>query len=131
MSSRTPAQVRKIKIIINSIKIFRNFIDLLGSPQPLKSTNFNQILNIAPPGHVQTIHNIIKDSSHSQEHQNHHQLQQDFQKYLRSFKIIGFLPNFKHQSSLTPAMPFLKGILMPSNSTYFNQIPYIVSSEHI
>ena len=39
---------------------------------------FNQIFNIAPSGHLQTIHNIIKDTSPSQEHKNHHQLQQKF-----------------------------------------------------
>ena len=40
---------------------------------PLNSTDFNQILNIAPSEHMQTIHNVIKDTSPSQEHQYHHQ----------------------------------------------------------
>ena len=44
---------------------------------PLKPTDFNQILNIAPSGHVETIQNVIKDTSPSQEHQIHHQLQQE------------------------------------------------------
>ena len=34
---------------------------------PLNSTDFNQNLNIVPTGHVQTIHNVIKDTSPSQE----------------------------------------------------------------
>ena len=42
---------------------------------PSNSSDFNQILNIAPSGHVETIQNVIKDTSPSQEHPNHHQLQ--------------------------------------------------------
>ena len=41
------------------------------------SQDFNQILNIAPSGHVQSIHNVIIDISPSEEHQDHHQLQQE------------------------------------------------------
>ena len=42
---------------------------------PLNSSDFNQISIISPSGHVETIQNVIKDTSPSQEHQNHHQLQ--------------------------------------------------------
>ena len=35
---------------------------------PLNSTDFNQILNIGPSGHVQAIQNVIKNTSPSQEH---------------------------------------------------------------
>ena len=44
---------------------------------PLNLTDFNQILNIAQSGHVETNQNVIKDTSPSQEHQYHHQLQQE------------------------------------------------------
>ena len=44
---------------------------------PSNSTDFNQILNIPPSGHMQTIHNVIKDTSPSQENQYHHQLHQE------------------------------------------------------
>ena len=33
---------------------------------PLNSTDFNQILNIAPSGHLHTIQDVIKDTSPSQ-----------------------------------------------------------------
>ena len=36
----------------------------------LNSTDFNEIFNIAPLGHVETIQNVIKDTSPSQEHQS-------------------------------------------------------------
>ena len=73
------------------------------------STDFNQILNIASSGHVQTIQNVIKDTSPSQEHPNHHQLQPKIYKC--------------HQS--------LRGFLMPSNSSDFNQILNIAPSGHM
>ena len=76
---------------------------------PSNSLDFNQILNITPSGHLQTIHNVIKDTSPSQERQNHHQLQQEFLKC--------------HQS--------LTGFLMPSNSSDFNQISNETLSEHL
>ena len=76
---------------------------------PLNSIDFNQILNIAPSGHVQIIQNIIKDTSPSQEHQSHHQLQQKLQKC--------------HQSS--------REFLMPSNSSDFNQIFKIAPSGYL
>ena len=56
-------------------------------------------LNIAPLWHVQTIQNIIKDTSPSQEHKNHHQLQPKIYKC--------------HQS--------LRGLLMPLFSSDFNK----------
>ena len=76
---------------------------------PLNSTDFNQISIIAPSGHVETIPHIIKDTSPSQEHQNHHQLQPKIYKC--------------HQS--------LRGFLMPSNSSDFNQILNIAPSGHM
>ena len=76
---------------------------------PLNSTDFNQILNIAPSGHVETIQNVVKDTSPSQEYPNHHQLQP---------KIYNC-----HQS--------LRGFLMPSNSLDFNQILNIAHSGHM
>ena len=75
---------------------------------PSNSSDFNEILNIAPSGHVETIQNVIKDSSPSQEHPNHHQLQSKIYKC--------------HQS--------LRGFLMPSISKDFNQILNIASSNN-
>ena len=43
---------------------------------PLNSTDFDEIFNIAPTGHVETIQNVIKDTSPRQEHHSHHQPQQ-------------------------------------------------------
>ena len=76
---------------------------------PLNSTDFNEIFNIAPSGHVETIQNVIKDTSPSQEHPNHHQLQPKIYKC--------------HQS--------LRGFLMPSNSSDFNEILNIAPSGHM
>ena len=76
---------------------------------PSNSLDFYQILNITPPVHVQTMQNVIKDSSPSQEHQSHHQGQQEFPKC--------------HQS--------LRGFLMPSNSLYFKQIFNIALSGYV
>ena len=73
---------------------------------PLNSTDFNEIFIIAPLGHVEAIQHIIKDTSPSQEHQNHHQLQP------KIFKC--------HKS--------LRGFLMPINSLDFNQILNIALS---
>ena len=76
---------------------------------PLNSTDFNQILKIAPSGHIQTIQNVIKDTSPSQEHQNHNQLQQE--------------PSKCHQS--------LRGFMMPINSSDIIQILNIALSGHV
>ena len=76
---------------------------------PLNSTDFNQILNIAPSGHMQTIQNVIEDTSPSQEHQNHHLLQPEIYKCHRSLRMF----------------------LMPLNSTDFNQILSIAPSVHV
>ena len=46
----------------------------------LNLTDFNQILNIAPSGHVETIQSVIKDISPSQEYQNPHQFQPKIDK---------------------------------------------------
>ena len=82
---------------------------LRGFLMPSNLLNFNQILHIiTPSGHVQAMQNIIKDSSPSQEHENHPQLHQEFQKC--------------HQS--------LRGFLMPSNSTDIDQILNKVCSQH-
>ena len=90
-------------------KIYKCHQSLRGFLMPSNSSDFNQILNIAPSGHMQTIHNVIKDTSPSQEHQYHHQLQQELQKC--------------HQS--------LREFLMPLNSTDFNQIFNIAPSQHL
>ena len=76
---------------------------------PLKSTDFNQIFNIAPSGHVQAIQTVIKDTSPSQQHQICHHLQQEIYKC--------------HQS--------LKEFLMPLHSTDFNQILNVAPSWHV
>ena len=76
---------------------------------PLNSTDFNEIFTIAPSGHVETIQNVIKDTSPSQEHPNQHQLQP---------KIYNC-----HQ--------YLRGVLVPSNSSDFNQILNIAPSGHM
>ena len=75
--SRTPAPVRDIKTLINSSHKSTNAVNLWGGSWFLHSSDFNQILNIAPSGHVKTIHNVIKDTNHSYEHQTQHQLQQE------------------------------------------------------
>ena len=76
---------------------------------PLNLTDINQILNIAQSGHVGTTKNVIKDTSPSQEHQNHHQLQPKIYKY--------------HQS--------LRGFLMPLNTSDSNQILNIAPLGHM
>ena len=89
--------------------IYRCHQSLSGLLMPLNSLNFIQILNMAPSGYMQTIHNVIKDTSPSQEHPNHHQLQPKIYKC--------------HQSQ--------RGFLMPSNSSDFNQILNIAPSGHM
>ena len=76
---------------------------------PLNSTDFNQIFIIAPTGYVKTIQNVIKDTSPSQEYQNHHQLQQKIYKCHQSLRVF----------------------LMPSNSSDFNKILNIAPSGHM
>ena len=90
-------------------KIYKCHQSLRGFLIPSNSLDFNQILNITPSGHMQPIHDVIKDTSPSQEHPNHHQLQQKLYKC--------------HQS--------LRGFLMPSNSSDFNQILNIAYSGHM
>merc|ERR1712243_47625 len=96
-SSSTPARILEMSSIFDRVLDASN------------SSDFNQILNITPSGHLQTIHYVIKDTSPSQERQNHHHLQQEFLKC--------------HQS--------LIGFLMPSNSLDFNQILNITPSGHL
>ena len=76
---------------------------------PLTTADFNQVFNITPSWHVQTIQNGNKGTHPSKRHQKHHQLQQEIQKC--------------HLS--------LKEFLVLLNSTDFNQILNIASSEHI
>ena len=90
-------------------KIYNCHQSLRGFLMPSNSSDFNQVLNIAPSGHVETIQNLIKDIITSQEHQNHHQLQPKIYKY--------------HQS--------LRWFLMPLNSSDFNQILNIAPSWHV
>ena len=90
-------------------KIYKCHQPLRVFLMPSNSSDFNKILNIAPSGHRQTIQNIIKDASPSQEHQNHHQLQQELQRC--------------HLS--------LRGFLMPSNSSDFNQNLNITPLGHL
>ena len=89
--------------------IYKCHWSLRGFLMPSNSTDFEQILNKAPSEHVQTIQNVIKDTSSSQEHQNHHQLQPEIYKC--------------HWS--------LRGFLMPLNSSDFNQILNIAPSGHM
>ena len=107
--SRTAAPVRNFKIIINSSKNFRNVINLEGVLDAFKLIRILQNLNIAPSGHLETIQSITKDTSPSQEHQIHHQLQPKIYKCPRS----------------------LSGFLMLSNSTDFNQTLNIAPSGHV
>ena len=90
-------------------KIYKCHQSQRGFLMPSNSLDLNQILIIAPSGHVKTIKNVIKDTSPSQEHQNHHQLQPKIYKC--------------HQS--------LRGFLMPSNSSDFNQISNIAPSGYM
>ena len=82
---------------------------LRGFLMSSNSSDFIQILNITPSGHFQTMDNVMKDTCSSQEHQNHHQFQQEYLKC--------------HQS--------LRGFLIPSNSSDFNQILNITNSLHV
>ena len=125
------------------------------------SMDFNQSLNIPQSGHVETNQKVIKNTSRSQEHQNHHQLQQELQKYHQSLmeflmpsnssdfnQILNIPPSGhvktiqnvskdtstsqEHQNQLQPKIykchQSLKGFLMPSNSSDFNQILNIAPS---
>ena len=70
---------------------------------PSKSTYFNQILNKASSEHKQTIQNLNKDTSPSQEHPQSSstpaktpETSSIFERVLDAFKLIRFQPNFKH-----------------------------------
>ena len=69
----------------------------------------SHISNIAFPEHEEILQSVIKDTSPSQEHQNHHQLQPKIYEC--------------HQS--------LRGFLMPSNSSDLNQIFNIAPLWHV
>ena len=90
-------------------KIYKCHQSFRGFLMPSNSLDFNQILNITPSGHMQPIHDVIKDTSPSQEHPNLHQLQQKLYK----------------------CQQYLRGFLMPSNSSDFKQILNIASSGHV
>merc|ERR1712033_160889 len=75
-------------------KIYKCHQSLRGFLMPSNSSDFNEILNIAPSGHMQTIQNVIKDTSISQEHPNHHQLQPQQDK-------INSLPLHRNNKELT------------------------------
>ena len=89
--------------------IYKCHQSLRGFLMPSNSSDFSQILNIAPLGHMKTIHDVIKDTSPSQEHQYYHKLQQELQKCHRS----------------------LREFLIPSNLSDFNQILNIAPSGHM
>ena len=78
---------------------------------PLKSTDFNQILNIAPSGHVEIIQNIIKDTSPNQEHQNNCQLHLEmssiFEGIIDAFELNRFQLNYEY-SFLGTYLVFIK-----------------------
>ena len=130
---------------------------------PSNSLDFYQISNITPSGHVQTMENVIKDSSLSQENQNHHQLHQKFpycHQYLRGFLMLSNSSDFNEILNIAPSghmqtiqnvlkdaspsqenqnhhqlhkkFPYchrsLRGYLMPSNLSNFNQILNITPS---
>ena len=72
---------------------------------PLNSTDFNQILNIAPSGYVETIQNIIKDTTPSQETlkssstpRKTEEMSMIFVGVIDAFKLNRFQPNFKYSS---------------------------------
>ena len=68
---------------------------------PLNSTDFNQIFNIAPSWHVETIQNVIQDTSTSQEppvSSKPPALSSIFEHVLDAFKLHRFQQNFKHSS---------------------------------
>ena len=67
------------------------------------SSDFNQILNIAPSRHMQNIQNVTKDTSTSQEHPQSSstpaktlETSSIFESVLDAFKLNRFQPNFKH-----------------------------------
>ena len=122
---------------------------------PSNSTVFNQILNIAPSEHMQTIHKVIKDTSPSQEHQYHHQLKQELEhlgissifNQILNIAPSGHVETFQNiindtiisqehpASSKSPAMSAIfesvLNFLIPSSSTDINQILNIAPSEHV
>ena len=72
---------------------------------PSNSSDFNQISNIGPLGHVETNQNIIKDTCPSQEPPESSstpaknlRMSSIFEGVLDALKLIEFQPNFKHSS---------------------------------
>ena len=70
---------------------------------PSNSTDFNQILNRASSEHMQTIQNVIKDISPSQENLQSSstpaktpEMSSIFERVLDAFKLIRFKPNLNY-----------------------------------
>ena len=103
MSSRTPAPVRNIHNHHQlQQKLQKRHPSLRGFLMPSNSTDFNQILNRASSEHMQTIQNVIKDTSPSQEHPQSSstpaktpEMSSIFDRVLDAFKLNRFQPNFK------------------------------------
>ena len=69
MSSRTSAPVRNVHNhprLHQQLQQCYQFLRVILMPSI--STDFNQILNLAYSGHMQTIKNVIQDTSNSQEY---------------------------------------------------------------
>ena len=109
MSSWTPAPVGNVH---NPHKLQQQLEQCHGSLKqchrslrvilmPSNSTDFNQILNLAYSGHMQTIQKVIKDISPSQERPASSKppaMSSIFESVLDAFKLNRFQPNFKHSS---------------------------------
>ena len=103
MASRTPAPVRNIHNHHQlHQKLEKCHPSLTWFLMPSNSTDFNQILNIAPSGYLQTIHNVIKDTSPSQEHPQSSstpaktlEMSSICERVLDALKLNRFQPNFK------------------------------------
>ena len=114
MSSRTPTPVRNVH---NCHRLQQQLQQCHQSLRvilmPSNSSDFNQILNLASLGHMQTTKNVIKDTTTTptpvRNVHNHHRHQQQLQQCHQSLRVI----------------------LMPSNSTDFNQILSSASSGYM
>ena len=103
MSSWTPAPVRNVhnhhQLQQQTEQCHQSLIAFL---MPSNSTGFNQILNRASSEHKQTIPNVMKDTSPSQEHPQSSstpaktpETSSIFERVLDAFKLNRFQPNFK------------------------------------
>ena len=115
MSSRTSAPVRNIHNHHQlQPKLQKCHPSLRRFLIPSNSSDFIQILYIASSGHMQTIQNVIKDTSPSQEHPQSSstpaktpEMSSIFERVLDAFKLNRFQPNFK-QSFLREYADHLK-----------------------